>query len=93
MTGAGAAAVETDTLSNVAVSRTELLLALTAKPMYTFCAMVMVWGVPTCVQITPSAEAYPVKAFPMRTSFTQYGKPVTAVVCDADVEPPVVARV
>jgi hypothetical protein len=71
MFGAGAAAVEIDTLSNVAVARTELLLALTAKPMYTFWAMPMVAVVPTCTQFDPSAEAYPVKVFPLRTSFTQ----------------------
>ena len=42
MIGAGAAAEFTETLSKVAVARTELLLALTAKPMYTFWAMLMV---------------------------------------------------
>ena len=71
MTGAGAAPEFTEMLSNVAVARTELLLALTAKPMYTFWAMLMVWVVPTCTQFTPSVEAYPLKVLPLRTNFTQ----------------------
>ena len=57
MVGAVAAAEEIETLSKVAVARTEVLLALSAKPMYTFCAMLMVWVVPTCAQFTPSLEA------------------------------------
>ena len=71
MTGAGAAAEFTRTLSKVAVASTELLLALTAKPMYTFCAMLMVWVVPTCTQFNPSVETYPLKVLPLRTNFTQ----------------------
>lgn len=61
------------TLSNEAVARAELLLALTANPMYTLCAMLMVCVVPTCTQLTPSPEMYPLKLLPLRTSFTQYG--------------------
>jgi len=57
----------------VAVAKREFLLLLTARPMYTFWAMEMVWVVPTCVQFTPSGEAYPLKLLPLRTSFTQYG--------------------
>ena len=71
MTGAGVVPVEMDTLSNVAVSRAELALALTARPMNTFGAMLMVCVVLTCVQFTPFGEEYPLKVFPLRTSFTQ----------------------
>ena len=68
-----AATVVPETLSKLAVANEELLLllALTAKPIYTFCAMLIVSVVPTCTQFDPSAEAYPVKVFPLRTSFTQ----------------------
>ena len=71
MFGDGAAADEIATLSNVAVASTELLLALTAKPMYTSWAMLMVCVVPTCIQFTPSVETYPLKVLPLRTNFTQ----------------------
>jgi len=71
MIGAGVEPVEIDTLSNVAVSRAELLLALTANPMNTLAAMLMVCVVLTCVQFTPLGEAYPLKLLPLRTSFTQ----------------------
>ncbi len=71
MLGAGAAGEEIDTLSNVAVASTVLLSAVTAKPMYTFCAMLMVWAVPTGTQFNPSGETYPLKVFPLRTNFTQ----------------------
>jgi hypothetical protein len=80
ITGAGAAAESMETLSKVAVATTELLLALTAKPMYTFCAMVMVTAVPTCTQFVPSAEMYPLKLLPLRTNFTQYGSALIGVV-------------
>src|SRR5262249_58846368 len=79
------------TLSKVAVTRAELSLALTARPMYTFCAMLMVRLDPTCAQFTPSDDAYPLNVLPLRTSFTQYGNPLTALLCDA-VVPPVLAR-
>ena len=45
-----------ETLSKVAVARVELLLPLTARPIYTPWAMVTVWVVPTCTQFTPSGE-------------------------------------
>jgi hypothetical protein len=80
-----------DTLSKVAVTRAELLLALTARPMYTFCDMLMVRLDPTCTQFTPSDDAYPLNVLPLRTSLTQYGSPLTALLCDA-VVPPVLAR-
>lgn len=47
MTGVGNVVLElTETLSKVAVARTEGL-SLTTNPMYTFCAMEMVWLVAT----------------------------------------------
>jgi hypothetical protein len=55
ITGAGAEAELTDTLSKTAVASAALPL-FTAKPRYTFGAMVIVWLVPRWVQFTPSAE-------------------------------------
>ncbi len=73
--GAGAVGVLIETLSKEAVTTAELLLelllALTANPMYTFCAMMMLCVAPTCTQLTPSVEMYPLKLLPLRTSFTQ----------------------
>jgi len=69
ITGAGVAVEFNDTLSKLAVAPFEL----TARPTYTFCAIVIVWVVPTWFQYTPSTETYPVKLFPLRVSFTQYG--------------------
>jgi len=57
ITGAGAATVLTDTLSKVAVASAAALPLVTAKPTYTFCAMLMDWLVPTCTQLTPSVDA------------------------------------
>jgi hypothetical protein len=71
MTGAGTAGELIDTLSNVAVARVELLSLLTASPMYTFCAMLIVWLVPNGTQFTPSGERYPLNVLPLRTNFTQ----------------------
>jgi hypothetical protein len=73
MTGAGAAAELTDTLSNVAVAKEAVVRLLTASPTYTFAAMVTVWLVPNCTQFTPSAEPYMLNTFPLRTSFIQFG--------------------
>jgi hypothetical protein len=56
MTGAGAEAELTETLSKVAVARAELLPLFTANPTYTFGVMLIVWLVPSCVQFTPSDE-------------------------------------
>src|SRR5208282_4816872 len=56
ITGAGAGAEFTDTLSNVAVASAELFPLVTASPMYTFAAMLIVWLVPICTQFTPSEE-------------------------------------
>ena len=56
ITGAGAAAELTDTLSNVAVASAELFPPVTASPMYTFAAMLIVWLVPICAQLTPSGD-------------------------------------
>jgi hypothetical protein len=73
MTGAGAAAELTDTLSNVAVANADVVRLLTARPTYTFCAMLTVWLVPSCAQFTPSGEPYMVNTFPLLASFIQYG--------------------
>jgi len=74
MTGAGAAAELSDTLSNVALAKADVVRLLTASPTYTFCAMLTVWLVPNCSQFTPSAELYIVNTFPLLASFIQYGK-------------------
>jgi len=74
ITGAGTAAELTDTLSNVALAKADVVRLLTASPTYTFCAMLTVWLVPNGNQFTPSAELYIVNTFPLLASFTQYGK-------------------
>jgi hypothetical protein len=61
----------TDMLSKVPVASADVLPLLTAKPTYTFWAMLIVWLVPTCVQLTPSVDIYPLKVLPVLTSFTQ----------------------
>jgi hypothetical protein len=71
ITGPGVPGVVMDTLSNVAVAKLDVVLLLTANPMYTLCAMLMAWLLPTCTQFTPSAAAKLVNVFPLRTSFTQ----------------------
>ena len=73
ITGAGAAAELTDTLSNVAVAKEEVVRLLTASPTYTFGAMLTVWLAPNCTQFTPSAELYIVNTFPLLASLIQYG--------------------
>src|SRR5713101_6306439 len=73
ITGAGAAAELTDTLSNVAVANEDVVRLLTASPTYTFAAMLTVWFVPSGTQFTPSAEPYMVNTFPVLASFIQYG--------------------
>jgi len=74
ITGAGAAAELTDTLSNVAVANADVVRLLTASPTYTFGAMLTVWLVPNGNQFIPSAELYMVNTFPLRASLIQYGK-------------------
>jgi hypothetical protein len=54
--GGGAEDVLSDTLSKVAVARAEVLPLFTANPTYTFCAMLIVWLVPSWVQFTPSND-------------------------------------
>ncbi len=71
--GGGGPGVLTDTLSNVAVAKADVVRLLTASPTYTFCAMLTVWLVPSCTQFTPSAQPYIVNTFPLLTSFIQYG--------------------
>jgi hypothetical protein len=56
ITGAGAAAEATETLSKVAVATVELLPLVTARPTNTFGAMLIVWLVPNWTQFTPSEE-------------------------------------
>jgi hypothetical protein len=56
ITGAGALAEFTDTLSKVAVASAVVLPLVTAKPTNTLCAMVMVWVFPNCTQFTPSKD-------------------------------------
>jgi hypothetical protein len=51
-----ATGVVSETLSKVAVARAEAVPLFTARPTYTFGAMVMVWLVPRWVQLTPSEE-------------------------------------
>src|SRR5258708_40082832 len=75
ITGAGAAAELTDTLSNVAVAKEDVVRLLTASPTYTFGAMLTVWLAPNCTQFTPSAELYIVNTFPLLVRFTQYLTP------------------
>ena len=57
ITGPGVPGVVMDTLSNVAVAKLDVLLLLTAKPTFTLCAMLIVWLLPTCVQVNPSGDA------------------------------------
>jgi hypothetical protein len=54
--GAGGGGVLSDTLSKVAVAGAEPLPLFTANPTYTFCAMLIVWLVPSCTQFTPSGD-------------------------------------
>jgi len=69
--GAGLAVELTDTLSKVAVTRAELVSLATANPTYTFCAIMIVWLVPSCVQFTPSEEMKLLNVLPLRTTSTQ----------------------
>ena len=62
-----------DTLSKVAVANDDVLRLLTAKPTYTFGAIVTVWLVPNCVQVVPLLDPYIVNTFPLRTNFSQLG--------------------
>jgi len=71
ITGAGAAVELTDTLSKVAVASDPVFRLLTYKPTYTLCAMLIVSVAPTCVQVTPLNETYPLNVLPLRTSITQ----------------------
>jgi len=71
--GAGAPAEFTDTLSNVAVAKEDVVRLLTASPTYTLEAMLTVWLVPNCTQFTPSLEPYMLNTFPPLVSLIQYG--------------------
>ncbi len=70
----GATGVLTDTLSNVAVAKEDVVRLLTASPTYTLCAMLTVWLVPNCTQFKPSEELCMVNTFPLLASFIQYGR-------------------
>src|SRR6266581_4039748 len=72
--GGGATGEVTDTLSKLAVASEEVLRLLTASPTYTFGAMLTVWLVPTCTQLTPSGEPYRVNTFPLLASLIQFGR-------------------
>ena len=54
--GGGGVDAVTLTLSKVPVARAEVVPLVTARPTYTVAFMVIVWLVPTCTQVTPSAE-------------------------------------
>jgi len=74
MTGAGVAAELTDTPSNVAVAKEDVVRLLTASPTYTFGVMLTVWLVPSCTQFTPSGEPYMLNTFPLLASLIQFGR-------------------
>jgi len=71
--GAGGAGMVSDTLSNVAVAKEDVVRLATASPMYTFVAMLTVWLLPSCTQFTPSAEPYMLNTFPALVSLIQLG--------------------
>ena len=56
ITGGAVAPVVSETLSKLAVASTELLLLVTAIPMYTLAAILMVCVEPNCTQVAPSAD-------------------------------------
>ena len=60
------------TLSNVEVFSCVVSWLHTRKPMYALDAIDSV-VVPTCVQLVPFAETYPVTTEPMRVSFSHVG--------------------
>src|SRR5258708_33706270 len=72
ITGAGAAVELSDTLSNVALAKADVVRLLTASPTYRFCAILTVWLAPNCNQFTPSAELYIVNPFPLRARLIPY---------------------
>src|SRR5262245_42813182 len=76
------------TLSKVEVFSTVLLWAVTAMPCSALLAIVTLIA-PTCVQLTPSAEAKPVNVFPERTSRTQYGATGPAICASCTAPAPV----
>ena len=41
--------------------------------MHTFCAMVTVWLIESCVELKPSEEPYRVNMFPLLLSLIEYG--------------------
>jgi hypothetical protein len=71
--GGGGPGEVRDTLSKVAVAKEAVVRLLTASPMYTLTAMLAVWLVPNCTQLTPFALPYMLNMFPLLTSFIQFG--------------------
>src|SRR3989442_2897071 len=74
MTGAGVAAELTDTLSNVAVAKEDVVRLLTASPTYTFGTMLTVGLVISCAQFKPAGESYMPNTFPLLASLIQFGR-------------------
>src|SRR5271169_4144542 len=65
ITGTGAAAEFTETLSNIAVAKAVVPPLFTARPTYTFWAIVIVWLIPTCTQFTPSEDTKLLNTLPL----------------------------
>jgi hypothetical protein len=78
-------------LSNVAVAKAVVLPLFTARPTYTFCAIVIVWLAPNCTQFTPSEETKLLNVLPLRLILIQYGS-VALTLPGSEVLPPVVVR-
>jgi hypothetical protein len=87
MAGVAALGVFTDTLSNVAVARAELLELFATNPIYTFCAMLIVTLVPICDQFTPSADVNPLNVLrgtSLMTPAVALGREPGAVLLDRE---------
>src|SRR5512144_2546885 len=76
----------TTTLSNVAVASCVVSWLETARPTYTFAAIVNV-SLPTAVHVVPSPETYAVMTFPRRSSLTHAGAPPAPPLVLTDVPP------
>ena len=63
------------TLSNIEVFNLDpsRLPAVTARPTYILSAIAIFTGEPTCIQVLPSMDLYPVKVLALLTILTQYG--------------------
>src|SRR5262249_16430384 len=76
------------TLSKVEVFSVVLLWAESASPCSALPVIVTLIA-PTCVQLTPSADAKPVNVFPDRVSRTQYGATGPAICASCAAPAPV----